>query len=81
MITEDTLRYIEAKIDACDNVDLDDVRDLVNEVRRLRAELQSERWIASQRPADDVPRGWTEPVPDYPRKRLTAKSVPDQGAR
>lgn len=30
---------------------------------------------------DDVPCGWTEPVPDYPRKRLTAKSVPDRGAQ
>lgn len=70
MITEDTLRYIEAKIDACDNVDLDDVRDLVNEVRRLRAELQSERWIVAQQTSC----GGTE-APSHPHKRVRAKSV------
>ena len=59
------------------------VADLAEEGHGLTAERDAlrKRVAVLEQRLDDVPCGWTEPVPDYPRKRLTAKSVPDQGAR
>lgn len=58
------------------------VAELTEEGQGLAAERDALRKRVAeleQRAADDVPCGWTEPPPGYPCKRVTAKSVPDQG--
>lgn len=53
------------------------VADLAEEGQGLAAERDAlrQRVAVLEQRLDDVPCAWTEPVPDYPHKRVRAKSV------